>query len=917
MPLFDCPPEYREALETVKREVGIHHHYLDGWVYLFLSNKKYDIKETVAKLQRRDVMEKTVFSNYTITPSLKESMRAGIVQYIGRDKLGRPVLYFNTARDHPKAEQRPERQANMDMFLSWSVRCSQENPTSSVTWLINQKDASMMKNTDLIFQKDMALRISKFFPGVVARMYICNMSSTLTFVMKPLLKQLPSAISDCIFMFSAGDIRKGKLQEYIDPSVLPVDMGGNNDCDNQKNYNLFATTIESYFADCIAALKKGITIKEMEMMKEFNVDSKGVPIAPSPQPPKAEEKSVSFAPEAKNPSKSVDPSDSLTSNSKISVSRKKQIIVVCSSTLYEEQQQNNSDNADRRESVAPEELDGEELLYTPTSPNEMVYFSSRPDFEGAVGEEHDSPIPNNTIFATPNFDAISESCVSNALMRSLSVKQDKQDEMERDWVRFRCYCLEICPYLFRLLGDLKDDAVGSEALSIIEENGTLLRRICHHVLNLFPQTKNRLSLPLIEWVSSSFFAKYELESEGRAYDSVVDCTSPDNLLLSVQGGLMEYIEECNTLIEVDKFKERVLRRMPNMWTAQLTREDFVTLLHDRCREQWNKLVPLFQSYIETKVTATLGHFVEHYGLLVSGGGIDTGAEWYKRLHHGLVQFREMKRGNWLFHVFPPAFQEEDAYPSMKEILRAAKRSQNLSSVSTLSLMSLSSLLFTRDELRSSLVSLVNPTLVERYLEAQQVTVYIPYESQQEGVSPNKVIEAARTEAIRCLSEAESVLREFLFTNSILFLLETRWSSSSDRASCLEEAAALRRYSLSAIQARRECQTYAVHYTKGAYDLQASFGEDTFGFLKPTDMPPDGYLFALELLAVDAFVQQRKNAPNLSNDSFVMEDMRSALKRSTNTGDRFTVADAQRMVTCLHSMDSSARLLAAVKRQFIY
>lgn len=116
---FSCPPERRSGLEEVKRAVGVNHSYFDSWIYLFYENKKFDVKETIAKLNRRDIMEKSVFSTYTITPGLKKSMRSGIVQYVGRDFDGRPVLYFNTARDFPKSEERPERQANMDMFLSW------------------------------------------------------------------------------------------------------------------------------------------------------------------------------------------------------------------------------------------------------------------------------------------------------------------------------------------------------------------------------------------------------------------------------------------------------------------------------------------------------------------------------------------------------------------------------------------------------------------------------------------------------------------------------------------------------------------------------------------------------------------------------------------------------------------------------
>lgn len=170
-------------------------------------------------------------------------MCAGIVQYIGDDKAGRPVLYFNTSRDQPKASERAWRQANFDIFLSWAVRLQRSNPTSGVTWLINQHHASLLRNTDLVFQKDMALRTSKFYPGTVARMYLCNMNSALTFVMKPLLRQLPKAISETIFIYSNHDLKSGKLLEVMDDHVLPIAMGGSNDCDHPSNYEWFANQV--------------------------------------------------------------------------------------------------------------------------------------------------------------------------------------------------------------------------------------------------------------------------------------------------------------------------------------------------------------------------------------------------------------------------------------------------------------------------------------------------------------------------------------------------------------------------------------------------------------------------------------------------------------------------------------------------
>ncbi|EAN82476.1 hypothetical protein, conserved, partial [Trypanosoma cruzi] len=90
--LHDLGPEavsYRHLLDEVKRQLDITHDEFDCWIYGFLENKKYNIRETVAKLQRRFAMEANELATYTLTDYMRESLRSGIVQFIGEDKLGR------------------------------------------------------------------------------------------------------------------------------------------------------------------------------------------------------------------------------------------------------------------------------------------------------------------------------------------------------------------------------------------------------------------------------------------------------------------------------------------------------------------------------------------------------------------------------------------------------------------------------------------------------------------------------------------------------------------------------------------------------------------------------------------------------------------------------------------------------------
>ncbi|EPY23897.1 hypothetical protein STCU_07041 [Strigomonas culicis] len=922
MPLFDCPRERREGLETVKKALGIHHNYLDGWVYLFFENKKFDVAETIAKLERRDAMEKTVFSQYVMTPSLRESMRAGIVQYVGRDKVGRPVLYFNTVRDTPKAEQRAERQANMDMFLSWAVRCDPANPTSAVTWLINQKDASMLRNTDLIFQKDMALRISKFSPGVVARMYICNMGSALTFVMKPLLKQLPKALSDCIFMFSAGDIRRGKLLEYIDADVLPIDMGGQNDCDNQQNYNFFATAVEEYFSNCITSLQQGVSIKQMEMMQVYPVDKNGKPLATpgerSSVTPKREASTGATANGQESSRKMVEDTlegalvaeKSAIHGSRISVNRRKETIVVCSAQLYDS-------GALTPQASLAHPIEQEEGACTSPSNVPLVFFSDKP----ADGVDNRSIDYRTAMVPTPPIDRIEECAVSRSVARKLKIPNARVDEMLRDWVRFRCLGVELVPQLRLLLQALRDDTISSNVLTQLdEEGGAAFHRLCHHVLNLAPQTSEILRFPLVKWFTAGIYAKFGVETDLR--ESVeIDCTSPDNTLLCIQGLLVEYVDECETLIEMDKFKERALRRIQLSWKAlTATPTQYMAAIEERMEALWAQLVPLFRGYIEAKVGACIVQFVEQYGLLVPGGVINPEADWYKSLFNGVMRFRELQRNNWLFHTFPPLFRDagtfEDA-PTIEELLEADGRPLTFNAVSTLVLTALSRLLYTREDIAAAPHLKVKTLLIERYMEERKAAIYIPYESQQDGFSAQKLKDANQQKAVRALTEAEAPMREYLFQATMMFLLKYKMQNSTDQSACLAVVERMRNRSIGYIQARRQCRLFAVSYAKVAYDLQGSFGTDHFNMLEVTQEKPGLQELGIELLFVDAYLNLRRQMPATANDSFMTDDMANAMQEALKQPHEHSVTTIAPLLDLIKKMDGTAALLSSVKRKFVF
>lgn len=259
---------HRDQIEEVKERIGIHHGYFDAWIYGFLENKKFDIEETVAKLHRRFAMEVSELATYELTDFMRASLRKGIIQEVGEDKLGRVIFYINTKRDFPEAKHREEQKRTFDMFVNYGTRLRKDNKRCQLIMLINQDGASMFSNVDMSFQADVALRISKFYPGGVDKMYICKMGRALAAMAKPIFKRLPAIVSDRIQIIDAADIKNGVLLDVVDDSVLPTDLGGKNNCDNQEHWNAYADRVEAYYSELKYAVnERGLTVKEWELEK--------------------------------------------------------------------------------------------------------------------------------------------------------------------------------------------------------------------------------------------------------------------------------------------------------------------------------------------------------------------------------------------------------------------------------------------------------------------------------------------------------------------------------------------------------------------------------------------------------------------------------------------------------------------------
>jgi hypothetical protein len=257
--------QHRDELEEVKLRLGITHTRFDCWIFLFLENKKYNVEETIAKLIRRDEMERNDLATYEVTDYMHDMMRLGIMSILGEDRDGRVAFYIVTRRDFPKAKYREERKRNFDMWMSYGSRLRASDERGRIVLLINQKDAGIWANSDMSFQTSIAIRISKFYPGVVDRAYVCSMSRGLAAVAGPILRSLPKVISSKIFIYGEKEVDNGKMLEFFEDHVLPIALGGSNDCDNEAAHLHFAETVTEHFTQLKAGLHRGLSVKEWEL----------------------------------------------------------------------------------------------------------------------------------------------------------------------------------------------------------------------------------------------------------------------------------------------------------------------------------------------------------------------------------------------------------------------------------------------------------------------------------------------------------------------------------------------------------------------------------------------------------------------------------------------------------------------------
>ncbi|CBH10830.1 hypothetical protein, conserved [Trypanosoma brucei gambiense DAL972] len=260
---------HRKQLQDLKNRIGIAHTHFDCWLYAFLESKDFNVPETIRIVEERETMERTELCNYTnVDTDIHSELARGVVQIIGSDRLGRVCLYVCTARYATGVKNHSEYVKMLDVVMTYATRLREENKSCRVILLIDQQNAEVLKSMELCFQKTVATRISRFYPGLIERVFIVNMSKIAAVVARPLLNRALKDISGSIVVVSEAELRRGFLLQWFDQAVLPTELGGELNTVEPARWRAFADAVTCHFCELQKAIKQdNLTVKEWELQQ--------------------------------------------------------------------------------------------------------------------------------------------------------------------------------------------------------------------------------------------------------------------------------------------------------------------------------------------------------------------------------------------------------------------------------------------------------------------------------------------------------------------------------------------------------------------------------------------------------------------------------------------------------------------------
>ncbi|KAH9600609.1 CRAL-TRIO lipid binding domain [Trypanosoma melophagium] len=234
----------------------------DAFLLRCLTSVHFSITEAVAVLKQRRSFEERLTS-IRVTATVLALLRSGTISIIGRDVIGRAVLYISTQHFTQAALDAQDVQRLVIVVMEYMLAYCMEMPAHTPTGvkgsnaispqqtqqqqqqqqqqqfiiLINEEKSSWHANQSVLTHISLICSlISKYYPRLIGLVLLYEASWEVRHGIKGVFSGKFSETMRTVQMVTRVDIQK-----YVDRAVLPREMGGNN------------TTIETAeaFADAV------------------------------------------------------------------------------------------------------------------------------------------------------------------------------------------------------------------------------------------------------------------------------------------------------------------------------------------------------------------------------------------------------------------------------------------------------------------------------------------------------------------------------------------------------------------------------------------------------------------------------------------------------------------------------------------
>ncbi|KAK7195643.1 CRAL/TRIO domain containing protein [Novymonas esmeraldas] len=256
------------AAREVYAAYGLSMAAVNAYLLRYLRSKHLSIDDTIAKLRRRRVFERTL-PTLSVTPTTVAALRSGAFHLLDNDLEGRPVLYIDVSafslptleldeaqrllvillefiqaqcllnnnndaaelqrrqcqrstKDDADAAQTPASTASKGGATVQEAEAETVRHVQQFTLLVNEEGASWLSQESLLKNSSTFFSMfPKYYPLMLGSILVLGASLEIRMAIKACVGSGPAEIRDAVQMIERAD-----LPRFLDARTIPVELGG-------------------------------------------------------------------------------------------------------------------------------------------------------------------------------------------------------------------------------------------------------------------------------------------------------------------------------------------------------------------------------------------------------------------------------------------------------------------------------------------------------------------------------------------------------------------------------------------------------------------------------------------------------------------------------------------------------------------